>query len=177
MGSLFNDCIEKKKNLTFFYFFYIIHTTMASAGITPNAEVQKNFDDVKSKKKDGVLKGCVFKMDNPKDPKECIPDGDVFEVSAASAEERWQEVIKKLPRDQARYMVVDFDFAKDGREISKLLFVNWVPEDADRISKMTYASTVGTLQNTFHGTTLIQGNDNDDISYATISAKLIALVK
>ena len=63
--------------------------------------------------------------------------------------ETYDDFKGKLPSDDCRYGVVDFDFKyPDGRENNKIVFVFWTPDNAKTKSKMIYASTKETFKKT-----------------------------
>ena len=54
----------------------------------------------------------------------------------------FQQLLDQLPADEPRYFVLDWDgVTKDGRQVSKIFFVSWVPDTCKAKTKMLYASS------------------------------------
>lgn len=55
--------------------------------------------------------------------------------------ETWETFLQTLPESEYRFGVFDFEFkANDGRQISKLIFVNWTPDSSPIKGRMVYAA-------------------------------------
>ena len=55
--------------------------------------------------------------------------------------EGWQDFVESLPEKDFRYCVFDFEFTnKDNMNISKLIFVNWNPDEAPIKHRVLYAT-------------------------------------
>ena len=56
----------------------------------------------------------------------------------------WDDFVKVLPKTEARYAVFDYTYKTDEkppREVSKIVFVYWSPDDGPSRPKMIYAIT------------------------------------
>lgn len=55
--------------------------------------------------------------------------------------ESWENFIEILPENEYRFGVFDFEFkANDGRQISKLIFINWNPDSTAMKGRLVYAT-------------------------------------
>ena len=77
-------------------------------------------------------------------------------------------VLDKLPADEPRYLVMDWDVENDdGCQMSKIFFVSWVPDTCKAKTKMLYASSKQALSNALEGVHLDhQATDYDEITPA-----------
>ncbi|TVY33208.1 Cofilin [Lachnellula subtilissima] len=74
-----------------------------------------------------------------------------------------------------RYAVYDFnyDLASGEGSRSKITFIAWSPDDAGIQPKMVYASSKDALKRALNGiATEFQANDEDDIEYQSVLAKV-----
>jgi len=82
--------------------------------------------------------------------------------------------LKSLPKDQARYIVYDFPYkTKDNppRDVEKLIFIYWCPDDCTAKERMVSATTKEDFKKNLSGLAKeIQGKDFSDV-------KLFALTK
>ena len=78
----------------------------------------------------------------------------------------FQQLLDQLPADEPRYFVFDWDgVTKDGRQVSKIFFVSWVPDTCKAKTKMLYASSKQALRNALDGVQLDhQATDYDEIT-------------
>jgi len=85
----------------------------------------------------------------------------------------YQEFVGKLPANDCRYAVYDFEFdAPEGGKRSKILFVLWAPDGAKVKPKMMYTSTKSDFRKKLVGVgTEIQATDASEIDYETILDK------
>lgn len=61
--------------------------------------------------------------------------------SCGPKDQTWEEFIEKLPSCEFRYGVYDFSYTnEDKMNISKVLFVNWNPDEAPIKLRMIYAT-------------------------------------
>merc|ERR1712127_607890 len=67
---------------------------------------------------------------------------DVCDVCPVSADFKFQDLLDKLPADEPRYLVLDWNVENDdGCQLSKIFFVSWVPDTCKAKTKMLYASS------------------------------------
>jgi len=88
--------------------------------------------------------------------------------------ETYDDFKGKLPSDDCRYGVVDFDFKyPDGRENNKIVFVFWTPDNAKTKSKMIYASTKETFKKTLVGLGIdMQATDMGEVDVKEVLDKI-----
>jgi len=110
------------------------------------------YNEMKLKK---TQKFLIYKIENEKiiieyqgDPSESYDD---FKV--------------KLPENEPRYCVVDFDYSTDdGRPQNKLLFVFWSPDCSKVKDKMVYASSLDNIKKKLNGIAkVVQANDPSEV--------------
>jgi len=131
---------------------------MASAVPVDDACVTM-FNDMKMK---SVPKRyIIYKIDAERIVIECDADGKAT----------YQEFVDKLPKDQPRYAVLDFEYTTDdGRPQSKLIFVLWSPDNSNVKLKMVYAASKDNLKRKLVGCAKeLQANDFDDMDLAEVT--------
>mmetsp|Transcript_18341 Transcript_18341/g.45624 ORF Transcript_18341/g.45624 Transcript_18341/m.45624 type:complete len:141 (-) Transcript_18341:162-584(-) len=91
---------------------------------------------------------------------------DVLDVHKKTDEFTFQMVLDKLPADEPRYLVLDWEVENaDGCQLSKIFFVSWVPDTVKARTKMLYASSKQALRNALEGVHLDhQCTDYDEIT-------------
>jgi len=71
----------------------------------------------------------------------CKIDKEVVIETEGGKDATYSEFLALLPDDSPRYCVFDFNFKhKDGRDINKLVFIFWCPDNSNVKLKMTYAT-------------------------------------
>jgi len=146
---------------------------MSQSGVTIAPECVSAFNDLKLSKK---YKYIIYKLSD--DYKQVV-------VEETSADADWDAFREKLITAQSksktgkvgkgpRYAVYDFqyDLAEEGTR-NKITFIAWSPDDAGVQPKMIYASSKDALKRSLNGLAAeFQANDEDDIEYASILAKV-----
>jgi len=136
-----------------------------SSGVKASSDCVTAYNDLKLAHK---YKYIIYSLN--KDYSEIIiehtatPDG-------RSNEDAFNEFREKLPSDDGRYAVFDFEFEKaDGSgKRNKICFVSWSPDNAKVRPKMTYASSKDGLRKALVGLQVeLQANDIADIDYETV---------
>eukprot|EP00056_Hartaetosiga_gracilis_P019323 m.13707 g.13707 ORF g.13707 m.13707 type:complete len:139 (-) comp7598_c0_seq1:122-538(-) len=85
----------------------------------------------------------------------------------------WDEFISKLPKDDGRYGLFDFEYTlNDGGQRSKILFIQWAPDSAKIKKKMLYASSVDAFKKQLPGVTVIHASDYDELEKDDIFQKI-----
>ncbi|CAE7347696.1 ADF3 [Symbiodinium natans] len=124
------------------------------SGVAVNDECVDLYNQIKMKKD---LRYVIFKIENHKEIKvEC----------SGPAGETYKDFVAKLPDDQPRYALVDYDYTSDdGRPQSKLCFFFWSPDDKTTVKdRMVYASSKDALKKKFPGIMKeVQANDSGDL--------------
>ncbi|TVY14670.1 Cofilin [Lachnellula arida] len=132
------------------------------------------FNELKLNKK---IKYIIYKLTD--DYKEIV-------VEETSEDGDWEAFREKLVNAQSksktgkvgkgpRYAVYDFnyDLASGEGSRSKITFIAWSPDDAGIQPKMVYASSKDALKRSLNGiATEFQANDEDDIEYQSVLAKV-----
>jgi len=147
---------------------------MSQSGVSVSPDCITKFNELKLGKS---IKYIIYKLSD--DYKEVVveetseqADWDAFReklVNAKSKTKNGKEV--KGPR----YAVYDFayDLASGEGSRSKITFVAWSPDDAGIQPKMIYASSKDALKRSLNGLAAeLQANDEDDIEYQSVLAKI-----
>eukprot|EP00397_Hematodinium_sp_SG-2012_P061807 GEMP01082448.1.p1 GENE.GEMP01082448.1~~GEMP01082448.1.p1 ORF type:complete len:134 (+),score=33.45 GEMP01082448.1:56-457(+) len=84
----------------------------------------------------------------------------------ADSSATYEEFTTKLPDNEPRYAVVDFEYSTDdGRPQSKLLFVLWSPDSGAVKKKMVYAASKDNIKRKLVGVAKeLQANDRSEIA-------------
>jgi len=98
----------------------------------------------------------------------CVPGS--FLLSQAS----FGQFLEKLPEDDCRYAVYDFEYeGAEGVMASKIFFVAWSPDTARVKAKMLYASTKDTFRQALDGVQLeLQATDMAEIDESVFRDKV-----
>eukprot|EP00163_Fabomonas_tropica_P012295 TRINITY_DN23554_c0_g1_i1.p1 TRINITY_DN23554_c0_g1~~TRINITY_DN23554_c0_g1_i1.p1 ORF type:complete len:140 (-),score=47.73 TRINITY_DN23554_c0_g1_i1:242-661(-) len=89
----------------------------------------------------------------------------------APPETSYDDFVAKLPQDDCRYAVYDFEYdAPDGSgKRNKILFIVWSPDTARIKSKMVYASTVSAVKRGLVGIAReVQATDASEIAHESL---------
>lgn len=95
-------------------------------------------------------------------------------VEATGAQDAsYQELIDKLPENDCRYAVYDYDFENDeGCKKSKIVFLAWSPDTSKVKAKMLYAASKDNFRRQLDGVHIeIQGTDLSEVELKEIKAK------
>lgn len=121
---------------------------------------------------------AVYKLSE--DLKEIVVDDELTDEAAQDTQEqksggvgpvpglKLKELVKKLPDEDARYVVYDYPYQSGGRATSKLIFILWCPEKTKIKHRMVYASSkealkkVLNISDNFHAAS-IEELDDDNI--------------
>jgi len=147
---------------------------MSQSGASVHPDCITKFNELKLNKK---IKYIIYKLDDSY--KEIV-------VEEASEDGDWDAFREKLISAQSknkagkagkgpRYAVYDFnyDLASGEGSRSKITFIAWSPDDAGIQPKMVYASSKDALKRALNGiATEFQANDEDDIEYQSVLAKV-----
>jgi len=147
---------------------------MSQSGASVHNDCVTKFNELKLNKK---IKFIIYKLSD--DYKEIVvdeasDDGDweVFREKLISATSK--NKMGKVGKGP-RYAVYDFnyDLASGEGSRSKITFIAWSPDDAGIQPKMVYASSKDALKRALNGiATEFQANDEDDIEYQSVLAKV-----
>eukprot|EP01101_Sappina_pedata_P007249 TRINITY_DN37_c0_g1_i4.p6 TRINITY_DN37_c0_g1~~TRINITY_DN37_c0_g1_i4.p6 ORF type:complete len:138 (-),score=90.68 TRINITY_DN37_c0_g1_i4:157-570(-) len=133
-----------------------------SSGVAVNEDVLQKFQDLKL---GHSIRYALFKLND--ELKEVIVDT----VAAPTA--TYQEFVSKLPANDCRYGIFDFEYEVDGGRRNKILFVVWAPDSAKIKAKMLYASTKDAIRKKLVGVgTEVQATDLAEIDYETVLEKV-----
>eukprot|EP01017_Pseudomicrothorax_dubius_P000528 TRINITY_DN0_c203_g1_i3.p1 TRINITY_DN0_c203_g1~~TRINITY_DN0_c203_g1_i3.p1 ORF type:complete len:139 (+),score=49.52 TRINITY_DN0_c203_g1_i3:53-469(+) len=84
----------------------------------------------------------------------------------------YEDFLKALPRTSPRYVVYDFNYTTNEvppREVEKLLFVYWCPDEAEVKEKMVYATTKESFKKKLVGLAKdIQAKDIGDLDHKSL---------
>jgi len=136
---------------------------MSRSGVAVSNECQEAFHELKLGRS---LKFIVFALNSSKTE---------IVVDEKSSDQSYDEFVSKLPENDCRYAVYDFEYELPGNEgkRSKICFFIWSPDTAPVRSKMTYASSKDALRRSLNGiSTEIQGTDFSEIAYESVLDKV-----
>ncbi|KAH8657150.1 cofilin [Tricladium varicosporioides] len=148
---------------------------MSQSGVSINPDCITKFNELKLNKK---IKFIIYKLSD---------DYTEIVVEESSENGDWEVFREKLVAAQSinvktkkvgkgpRYAVYDFhyDLASGEGSRSKITFIAWSPDDAGIQPKMIYASSKDALKRALNGiATEFQANDEDDIEYQSVLAKV-----
>jgi len=87
----------------------------------------------------------------------------------------YDEFIAKLPKEECRYAVYDFEFEKPGEGTrNKICFIAWAPDEAPIKKKMVYASTKVAMVKALVGIQAeIQAMEKDEVKYESVIEKVL----
>jgi len=88
--------------------------------------------------------------------------------------ESFEELVKMLPAEEARFVVFDFaDVKADGRQIKKLVLIKWCPDSTHFRLKTVIGASYQTLKEKLSGLGKdVQAADPADLAYEAIKASL-----
>ncbi|ODV81578.1 cofilin, partial [Suhomyces tanzawaensis NRRL Y-17324] len=96
-------------------------------------------------------------------------------VDSTSTDTDYDAFLEKLPENECKYAVYDFEYEIGGGEgkRSKIVFYTWSPDTAPIRSKMVYASSKDALRRALNGiSTDIQGTDFSEVAHETVLEKV-----
>lgn len=99
-----------------------------------------------------------------------------IEVEEASTDVDYKTFLDKLPDNDCRYAIYDFDYELPGGEgkRNKIIFVTWSPDTAPIRSKMIYSSSKEALRRSLTGIgDDLQVSDKEDIKHAQVLERYI----
>lgn len=132
---------------------------MAMSGITVDDEVKKAFDKLKLKPDCRYIQ---MKITEDKTRVEIEKKGDISES--------YDDFVNQLPRDDCRFVVLDYNPNKGGDK-GVLVFISWIPDEARVAKKMVYASTNDTIKKQCDTNHYVQANDLGDLAESAIAEK------
>jgi cofilin len=85
----------------------------------------------------------------------------------------YDDFVKELPERDCRYGVIDIEYVTDdGRSMSKIVLISWIPDNATVRNRMLYSSAMQNLRRYLSGVTEIIASDQSDLDEASIVAWL-----
>eukprot|EP00644_Phytophthora_capsici_P015381 jgi/Phyca11/8021/fgenesh1_pm.PHYCAscaffold_24_\ len=116
-----------------------------SSGVGVSDDVIIQFNDFKLKRAPHDFRYFIYKIED---------DEQISIESTGPTSESYDDMAAKLAQitDGCRYALLDLDVTtKDGRPISKLVFLSWSPDTAPIKSKMLYASSKEAIKRALMG--------------------------
>ena len=84
----------------------------------------------------------------------------------------WESMCELLPRDDCRYVIVDFvyeNFENPPRKESRIVLVLWCPDSAKTFRKFPFASSKDNLKSSFTGIQKeLQAGDKSQLDFETV---------
>jgi len=100
--------------------------------------------------------------------------GEVVVDQTAPPSSTYQDFVSKLPSNDCRYAVFDFEYEQDGGSRNKIVFVVWSPDSAKIKAKMLYASTKDAIRKKLVGIgTEVQATDAAEIDRDAVLEKVL----
>ena len=137
-------------------FFLFFSVTVADESLTA-------FNDLKLGRK---YKFVIFTLNDEKTQ---------IVVEQTSTEQEYDAFLEKLPENECRYAVYDFEYDIGGGEgkRSKIVFFTWSPDTAPVRAKMVYASSKDSLRRALNGVAAdVQGTDFSEVAYDAVHEKV-----
>lgn len=133
--------------------------TQSRSGVAVNDSALQAFNELKLGKKANFI---IYKINDAKTE---------IVVEDEGTTDSYDTFIGKLPENDCRYAVYDFEYeisSGEGKR-SKLVFFTWSPDTAPVRSKMIYASSKDSLRRALTGiSTEIQGTDFSEVAYESV---------
>ncbi|CAK7897940.1 cofilin [[Candida] anglica] len=132
---------------------------MSRSGVAVADESVSAFNDLKLGKK---FKFVIFALNDKKTS---------IVVEETSTDADYDAFLEKLPENECKYAVYDFEYEIGGGEgkRSKIIFFTWSPDTAPIRSKMVYASSKDALRRALNGVAAdIQGTDFSEVAYESV---------
>eukprot|EP00762_Andalucia_godoyi_P008229 ANDGO_02962.mRNA.1 Actophorin len=124
-----------------------------STGVAPAQESVIAFLDLKQKH---ASRFVIYTM--AEGNKEIVPE------HIAPTDATYADFVEKLPKDDCRYAVYDYNFDYEGNPRNKLVFVMWSPDNAKIKSKMLYAASKDNIKKALDGIQIeLQATDAAEI--------------
>ncbi|AOW29482.1 cofilin [Candida albicans P57072] len=136
---------------------------MSRSGVTVADESLTAFNDLKLGRK---YKFVIFTLNDEKTQ---------IVVEQTSTEQEYDAFLEKLPENECRYAVYDFEYDIGGGEgkRSKIVFFTWSPDTAPVRAKMVYASSKDSLRRALNGVAAdVQGTDFSEVAYDAVHEKV-----
>lgn len=92
-------------------------------------------------------------------------------VEETSTNSDYDAFLEKLPEDECKYAIYDFEYEIGGGEgkRSKIVFFTWSPDTAPIKSKMIYAASKDALRRALNGVSSdVQGTDFSEVAYESV---------
>ncbi|KAI8053447.1 hypothetical protein BDF22DRAFT_684775 [Syncephalis plumigaleata] len=126
-----------------------------STGVEPNDECLLAFQELKKNRK---YKYIFLRVEEPY----IVVDGTIEQGTH-------QDLLDRLPKDDARYVIVNHEYTKpDGVQSERILLISWVPDTLKVKTKMLYAGSKNALNNKLGSLKEVQANDLDDIQEESV---------
>ena len=96
-------------------------------------------------------------------------------VDETSTETDYDAFLEKLPENECKYAIYDFEYEIGGGEgkRSKIVFFTWSPDTAPVRAKMVYASSKDSLRRALNGVAAdVQGTDFSEVAYESVLEKV-----
>lgn len=141
-----------------------------TSGVTLGTTVQEEYMQMKQKK---TFKYMMFRLSNDKsqiiiDDEMCLKSADLKDEHKECDKDCWNEMVTKLEEKEPRYIVYDIhSVTKGNRQVEKLLFISWCPDNCPVGKKMVHAASEDTIWKSLEGLhgTKIQAHEKDDLEY------------
>ncbi|BBH06090.1 actin depolymerizing factor 1 [Prunus dulcis] len=134
----------------------------AASGMAVHDDCKLKFLELKAKR---TYRSIVFKIEEKQ--KQVVVE------SVGEPTETYEQFAGKLPADECRYAVFDFDFlTPEGVQKSRIFFIAWSPDTSRVRSKMIYASSKDRFKRELDGIQIeLQATDPTEIGLDVIKSR------
>ncbi|EGW31935.1 uncharacterized protein SPAPADRAFT_61041 [Spathaspora passalidarum NRRL Y-27907] len=136
---------------------------MSRSGVSVSDDALSTFNELKLGKK---FKFIIFSLNDNKTE---------IVVESTSTDTDYDAFLEKLPENECKYAIYDFEYEIGGGEgkRSKIVFFTWSPDTAPVRSKMVYASSKDALRRALNGVAAdVQGTDFSEVAYESVLEKV-----
>ena len=133
-----------------------------ASGVKVNEECVNKYNEIKLQK---TCRYVLFKINDSND--------EIVLEATGEKGASYEDFTGKLPADDCRYAVFDFEYEQDGGLRNKLLFVVWAPDTAKLKRKMLIASSKDAFRKQLVGIGAeIQATDKSEVDRDAVMEKV-----
>ena len=140
---------------------------MVDSGIKPTSEIMAAFNELKIER---TIKCLVLKIDSSN-------KGLEIDFSVDKASFNYNELADRLPKDDPRFVLVDFEYETNEnppRKTSRLVLFFWCPDNSKIQRKVVFSSTKHSVKQILSGIQKdIQASDYADLDYENVRKEML----
>lgn len=135
---------------------------MALSGVSVHDSCLTAFAELKQKKAHRYI---VFTIENTTT---------ITVVSKGARTEKYEDFVGKFEKDTPAYGIFDFEYETPDGPREKLVLISWIPDTSKPRARMLYSSSKVALDQMDSSLLAIQANDESQMSYDAVLAKVKA---